>query len=235
MMDRKPLYKEVRERLLKRIRNGEWGPGDIIPNEFEIAHTYRVSQGTARKAIGELADEGILTRQQGRGTFVADHTADESISRFPQFVDSRQRKIELRSLPCTCVKGAATLEERAALGLAAGTPVLRLYRLRTFNGTAVMSEAITLPARAFRAFRPAQATDALYDLYQRAFGVHVVRCADKLSAVPADKRRAREFGVEVGTPLLRVERVAHALGDQKVEWRVSLCHAAGFHYLNLSG
>ncbi len=232
MIDGKPLYKIVREHLLKRIRKGEWGPGEIIPNEFEIAEAYRVSQGTARKAISELASEGILTRQQGRGTFVTGHRADANLTRFSPFVDSRHRRIELRSLRCTHARGTATSEERKALGLAAGTSVLRLYRLRTFDEVAVMTEAITLPARQFRAFRPAHATDNLYDLYQRSFGIHVVRTVDRLSAVQADRRRAKELAVTVGTPLLRIDRVAFALGDQKVEWRVSLCNAVGYHYLS---
>lgn len=229
-----PLYKVVRESLLKRIRKGEWRPGQIIPNEFEIAAEHGVSQGTARKAIADLASEGILTRQQGRGTFVTEHTPDQGLAHFPHFVDDDHERIEFGSLPCTCTKGAATPEERAALDLAAGAQVLRLYRLRTRAGQPVMSEAITLPQRLFRTFKPEQATDALYDVYQRTFGVHVVHHLDTLSAVAADRKRARELGVDLGAPLLKVERIARAIDNLKVEWRVSLCPTAGFRYVTRS-
>jgi GntR family transcriptional regulator len=224
----------VRESLLKRIRKGEWRPGELLPNEFEIAAEHGVSQGTARKAIADLASEGILTRQQGRGTYVTEHGSDRGLAHFPQFVDDNQKRVEFGSLPCTFTKGAATSEERAALHLPPGANVLRLYRLRTVDGHAVMSEAITLPQRLFRTFRPEQATGSLYDVYQRTFGVHVVHHSDRLSAVPADKKRARELGVDVGAPLLRIERVARAIDNQKVEWRVSLCPSSRFHYLNNS-
>ncbi len=232
MTDNKPLYQQVRERLLKRIQKGEWQPGEIIPNEFEIAAEYDVSQGTARKAIGDLADSGILTRQQGRGTFVTEHLPGQGLSRFPGFVNTAHEPLNLGSLACTCNKALASPDESAALGIERGAPVLRLYRLRTLNGTAIASEAISLPARLFRSFKPADATDALYDLYQREFGVHVVRIADKLSAVEADKRRAKELKVSIGAPLLKIDRTAFALDNQKVEWRVSLCHPQDLHYLN---
>ena len=66
----RPLYAKVREQLIERIRSGEWKPGQLIPNEFEVADLFGVSQGTARKAIAALAAEGLVIRQQGRGTFV---------------------------------------------------------------------------------------------------------------------------------------------------------------------
>ena len=72
--DARPLYAQVREHLVERIRSGEWKPGQLIPNEFEIAAEFGVSQGTARKAISELAAEGLVLRRQGRGTFVVEHT-----------------------------------------------------------------------------------------------------------------------------------------------------------------
>ena len=54
----RPLYAQVRERLIERIRSGEWKPGQLIANEFEIAAEFGVSQGTARKAIGDLGVRG---------------------------------------------------------------------------------------------------------------------------------------------------------------------------------
>ena len=72
----------MRERLVERIRSGEWKPGQLIPNEFEIAAEFGVSQGTARKAISELAAEGLVLRRQGRGTFVVEHTPAHVLFRF---------------------------------------------------------------------------------------------------------------------------------------------------------
>ena len=63
-------------------KSGEWKPGEIIPSEVELAARYKVSQGTVRKAIDELAADNLLVRRQGKGTFVATHNEDRVQFRF---------------------------------------------------------------------------------------------------------------------------------------------------------
>ena len=68
-----PLYQQIKGLILSSLRSGEWKPGEVIPSEVELATRFRVSQGTVRKAIDELAAENLLLRRQGKGTFVATH------------------------------------------------------------------------------------------------------------------------------------------------------------------
>jgi GntR family transcriptional regulator len=68
-----PLYQQIKGLLLQSLQSGEWKSGAAIPSELELAARYRVSQGTVRKAIDELAVENLLVRRQGKGTFVATH------------------------------------------------------------------------------------------------------------------------------------------------------------------
>jgi GntR family transcriptional regulator len=69
-----PLYQQIKSLILKSLQDGEWKPGDLIPSELELAARYRVSQGTVRKAIDELAADNLLVRRQGKGTFVTFRT-----------------------------------------------------------------------------------------------------------------------------------------------------------------
>jgi GntR family transcriptional regulator len=62
-----PLYRQIKELILRNLESGEWGPGDPIPSESELAGRFGVSQGTVRKAIDEMAAENLLLRQQGKG------------------------------------------------------------------------------------------------------------------------------------------------------------------------
>src|SRR5258708_12012515 len=78
-----PLYRQIKTLITQSLVSGEWRPGDLIPSEIELANRFSVSQGTVRKAIGELADQNLLVRQQGKGTFVASHS--EERSQFPYF------------------------------------------------------------------------------------------------------------------------------------------------------
>ena len=69
-----PLYQQIKVLITRSLQDGEWKPGESIPSEVELAARFKVSQGTVRKAIDELAADNLLVRRQGKGTFVATHS-----------------------------------------------------------------------------------------------------------------------------------------------------------------
>ena len=75
-----PLYLQIKALLERSLDAGEWRPGEAIPSEHELAGRFGVSQGTVRKAIGALAAGNLVIRRQGKGTFVATHTEEQSSS-----------------------------------------------------------------------------------------------------------------------------------------------------------
>ena len=81
-----PLYRQIKGLILKSLQAGEWKPGESIPSEMDLATRFRVSQGTVRKAIDELAAENLLVRRQGKGTFVATHAEQHVQYRFLKLV-----------------------------------------------------------------------------------------------------------------------------------------------------
>src|SRR5712664_3727631 len=95
-----PLYRQIKSLITQSLVTGEWRPGELIPSEIELAGRFSVSQGTVRKAIGELAGENLLVRQQGKGTFVASHS--EERSQFPYLRISPDRGA-LDSLAATLI------------------------------------------------------------------------------------------------------------------------------------
>jgi GntR family transcriptional regulator len=228
----RPLYAQVRARLIERIRSGEWKPGQLIANEFDIAAEFGVSQGTARKAIGALASEGLVVRRQGRGTFVVEHTPAHVLFRFFNLFDEAGAAVIPDSRDTQSSLALASSEEREALDLDAQARVIRIARIRTRDGAPLITETIALPEALFPGL--AERTpmpNTLYDLFQKVYGVLVTRTDDRLSAITADAETAAALGIAPGTPLLRIDRIAFGLDDRRVEWRVSLCHLAGAHYL----
>lgn len=234
--DGRPLYAQVRERLVERIRSGQWKPGQLIPNEFEIAAEFGVSQGTARKAIGELAAEGLVVRRQGRGTFVVEHTPAHVLFRFFNIVDAAGAAVIPDSREASAHLAEADAEERRVLGLEPSSRVIRIKRTRTREGTPFIVETIALPEKLFPglADRP-EVDNTLYDMFQKEYGVLVMRTDDRLSAVAAEPHVAARLGISPGAPLLRIDRVAFGLDDAPVEWRISLCRLDGAHYLARTG
>src|ERR1700752_1364219 len=81
-----PLYQQIKGLILQSLQAGEWKPGEAIPSEMDLAARYRVSQGTVRKAIDEIAAENLVVRRQGKGTFVATHAEQHVQYRFLRLV-----------------------------------------------------------------------------------------------------------------------------------------------------
>src|SRR5215203_5028435 len=88
----RPLYRQVRDVLVKRIADGVWHAGQLLPSEGEIALDLGVSQGTVRKALDEMTAQNLVVRRQGRGTFVAKHDDARILFQFFKLVpDSGER------------------------------------------------------------------------------------------------------------------------------------------------
>ena len=82
----RPLYRQVKELLMKRLSDGSWTPGQLLPSEPDIAADLGVSPGTVRKALDEMSAESLLVRRQGRGTFVARHDDERILFQFFRLV-----------------------------------------------------------------------------------------------------------------------------------------------------
>ena len=233
-----PLYQQIKGLILQSLQAAEWKPGEAIPSEIELAARYRVSQGTVRKAIDELASDNLLVRRQGKGTFVATHAEHHVQYRFLKLVPDngdvasegpRQRRI------VDCKRMRASAEIARALALRAGDPVLQVRRVLSFGGVPTILEDLWLPGGPFKgltAERLAGYRGALYSLFETEFGVRMIRAEEKIRAVAADATTAVILGVAEGAPLLSVERLSRTYGDKPVELRRGLYQTATHYYRN---
>jgi GntR family transcriptional regulator len=228
----RPLYRRVKDMLVKRIADGAWTPGQLLPSEFQIAQDLAVSQGTVRKALDEMTAENMLVRRQGKGTFVARH--DEARILFQYFKLQRDdgEKAFPESEVVEVATVAATAEVAAVLGLAAGDAVIRVRRVRSLDREPVIAETIHLPAVLFPGLADEPVPNNLYGLYSTRYGVTVARARERLKAVAAAPEDARLLGVAAGTPVLAIDRVAEAIDGATVEWRVSVCRTERYHYIS---
>lgn len=229
--DARPLYAQVKDLLKADIQSGRWKPGETLPNEFQLAEEFGVSQGTVRKALDALAAEQVIERRQGRGTFVARHTAATVHFRFFRIFDHEgqvqpdSREIQVRA------GVSASAEERRTLDLPPKAQVVRIDRIRTHAGKPIIAERISLPETTFKAVAErAHVPNTLYDLYQTEFGVTVARVEEKLRATAADKKIAAQLGCAPGTPLLLIERTARDWSGNPIELRKSYCLTDSVHY-----
>ena len=227
-----PLYLQVREILTRRISSGSLGPGAALPSEFQIAEDLGVSQGTVRKALDALAQERLVVRVQGKGTFVVEQTPEEVHFRFFNIFDADGRRVLPDSRNTKVTSGQANTEERRKLELPAKSRVCRMRRVRTVNERPFIVERIVLPEAMFpNIAQRGEVPNTLYDLFQAEYGVLVMRARDTVHAEACPTDVATALKVAQGTPLTVIDRVATAIGDVPVEWRVRSCHLDGLRYV----
>jgi GntR family transcriptional regulator len=230
-----PLYRQIKQLLVASLEQGEWRPGELIPSEMELAARFQVSQGTVRKAIDDLAAENLLVRRQGKGTFVATHHEPRAQYRFLRLQPDEGSDGPAQSRFLECRRQRASAEVAAMLDVKAGDPVVFVRRLLTFNDVPTVLDDIWLPGVAFKgltAERLAQYHGPLYGLFETEFGTRMIRADERIRAVAAEGPAAAVLGVEVGAPLLLVERVSYTYGDRPVEIRRGLCVTRNHHYHN---
>lgn len=230
-----PLYQQIKSLITQSLQSGEWKPGELIPSEMELATRFKVSQGTVRKAIDELAAENLVVRRQGKGTFVASHHEARAQYRFlklmpdvgePQSPDNKI--IEVKRL-------RAPAEVARLLDMKSGDSVVFIKRIQSFDGIPTIIEELWLPGLIFKgltAERLIEYKGPMYGLFETEFGTRMIRATEKIRAVPAAKDVAELLEIAVDTPLLSVERISFTYGDKPVEVRRALYSTSQHHYQN---
>jgi GntR family transcriptional regulator len=230
-----PLYQQIKALILGSLQTGEWKPGEAIPSENELAARFKVSQGTVRKAIDELASENLLVRRQGKGTFVATHHEDRVHFRFLKLVPDDGEPHYPKSKILDCKRLRAPAEIARLLDLKSGDPVIQIERVLFFSEKATVYEEIWLPGSTFKGLTTERLVEwrgPMYALFETEFATHMVRATERLRAVGADELSAQHLGVAVNTPLLAVERVSFTYGERPVEVRKAVYLTDQNHYLN---
>jgi len=231
-----PLYQQIKTLLIERLEAGEWRPGEAIPSEMELAARFKVSQGTVRKAVDELAADNLLVRRQGKGTYVATHTEQQVQYRVLRLIPDAgtlesQGPAQRQVLRCVQQKSSAEIAQ--LLGLEVGAPVMHARRLLAFSHVPAILEDMWLAADVFKSLNAQQLLEfpgSTYALYEAQFGVRMVRAEEKIRAALADADTAQHLSVPVASPLLSVERVAYTYKDQAMELRRALYRTDTHHY-----
>jgi len=228
-----PLYRQIKALLLESLRSGAWRPGEAIPSEIDLAGRYKVSQGTVRKAIDELAAENLVFRRQGKGTFVATHGERQVRFRFLRLAPDSGDAGSVERQLLEFRRARAGAEVARMLEMKAGDPMVMIKRLLVFSGDPVVLEEVWLPGTLFKGLTAAAVSEhkgALYNLFETQFGTRMVRAEEKLKAAAADKASAHALHVELGHPLLAVERISYTYSDKPVEWRRGLYKTDRYFY-----
>lgn len=234
-----PLFRQVKRRLLQLIEANHYAPGDCLPSESDLSSNLKVSIGTLRKAVDELVHENVLLRRQGKGTFVTQHNHDRFLFQFFHLErrgrDAYQQP-EYPQVHCVGFERARASEvEAEALHLRAGDPVFQIANRLTLGGIPTVYDQLCISALMFKGLtekRFIERPGTIYQFYQQAYGITVLRAQERARAVAANRDVGRILNVPVGLPMMEVHRVALTFGEKPVEYRVSTVNTQHYDYVS---
>jgi GntR family transcriptional regulator len=217
---RMPLYHQLYEILRGRISTGEWRPGDMIPPEPELMEHYQVSRATVRQVLDLLVNEGLIYRQQGRGTFVTQPTLEQGLVRIISFTeDMRQRGCQpgTQVLSSELIPAPQYIAEK--LEVEPGEELTYLRRLRLADGEPMSIEESYLVHRYCPGILQYDyASSPLREFMDRHYGIRWSRAKQVIRATLATRELAGLLSVPHRSALLFIERVSFSQDNTPVEF-----------------
>jgi GntR family transcriptional regulator len=224
-------YAALAAALRARVVAGEWPPGSALPAEQTLAAEHGVALGTLRRALEMMAEQGLIERIHGRGTFVRSGMTGATMMRFFRFGEGTGEVPVSRIVSRQVLVAPADVARR--LALARGDTALRLLRVRSFAGQPGLVEEIWLPLALFAPLLEGDTSDwgdLLYPLFAQRCGVHVYRAVDEIAFGVLTSAQAKHLGLRAGHPCALVKRNAYQLTGRCVEARLTRGDAHAFHY-----
>ncbi len=227
-----PAYKRIQRAIRQRIDAGELKTGDVVDSERELARVNGVSLMTARHALADLAQEGIVERRHGAGTFVAPpqvhfnklHSYTEQMANLGLVIHSR-----------IVSSGVVSREPEIAarFGLSPTSPLVRIERVRSAGDEPVALEICFLPAEEYSAVLsvPLDKT-SLFAALERECGVELAYADEEIDATHADHRIAKLLDIPNGAPLLRIRQLIFSANGRATIYVTGL-YRSGRHTLRI--
>lgn len=214
-----PVYIQIHNQLREKIEAGEWGVGEKIPAERDLATQFGVSRMTLRQAVQTLVDDGILERRVGAGTFVASSKVQEKMAGVTSFTELMQALGKTPSSKTISYHLTFPSQNEAeTLQLQPGERVLRMERIRYGNQVPICYEAATIPASLVEGFSKEEITSSFFKALADKAHLYPGHATQAVSAISATERIAEYLGIRRGDALLRMNQVSYLQDGRPFEY-----------------
>jgi GntR family transcriptional regulator len=211
-----PRYRQIEQALRERVSSLR--AGERLPSDAELCAQFNVSRMTARNAMQRLADDGLIRREPGRGSFVAQTPAHRRTNRLMTFTQEMLRTGRVpSSRVLTRVIRPSSNSEAGSLGIPARQPVVHLRRLRLADDQPIALESAVLIGACAGAVMTADLGHGSLHETLASAGIVLCRGTGTITAARATAEDARLFGIRIGDPLLVERRVIVDDEDRRIE------------------
>ncbi|GGK97738.1 GntR family transcriptional regulator [Mangrovihabitans endophyticus] len=217
MTGRTPKYRTIAEDLTRRIGSGELAPGSTLPPQKQLSSAYGVTLATLRQALQQLEDDGLISQEPGRGTFVTGPRLAyrlDTLRGLAEDLRAQGRTVTTRVLDRRRSRPPAWVA--AVLGTAQTHPVLRLCRLRLLSGRPAVHQVSWVPDPFASELADVDlGGPSLYAILAER-GVVVHRASESVRPGLLDEDIAAMLGQPVGTPVFVSDRITYGLDGRPV-------------------
>ena len=231
-----PMWLQIRNELFDCLYKDILRPGQLIPNEKTLVELFNVSIGTVRKAIGALEKEGLLIRKQGLGTFVCQHDTQSFLFKFFHIVKNGS---DIRHIPDVELASFEMRKANKTEMQLLNTPkendkVFHIYNKLAFHSKVHSIDKIVIATAKFPLLTEEMLINrhnTIYNLFQNKFNVFITHTSERIKATLVDKKISQMLGIEMGTPILRIDRLGYSYHDEIVELRTSYVDTSEVEYI----
>ncbi len=227
-----PLYFQVKEDLMEKIKKGQFKVNDLIPSETELQEQYDVSRITIRRAIQELVQEGLLSTQQGKGTYVSEPKASQELNLISSWAETISNLgMNHKSSIISLTKEPAPLAIAQLLNIQEGEVLYKLERVRFVNQEPIcLMTNYLLPACVPGFLENGLVRESLYETLEKDYNIVLNRADEVVEAKAAKAREANLLEIKRGTPLLHATRVTYDLGNRPIEAVITITRGDRYSY-----
>lgn len=219
-----PLYYQVKEKIMDKIRNKYFNVGDLIPSETELQETYKVSRITIRRAIQELVQDGQLSTQQGKGTFVSKPKASQELNLISSWAETMiSLGTQQHSKIISFIEAPAPNNAAVLLNISLGEKVYILERIRYVNNEPVcLMTNYLIPSIVPGILEKGLISESLYETLEKGYNVILKSAEEIVEAKAAKPKEASLLLIKRGAPLLYATRVTYDINDRPIEVVVTI-------------
>jgi GntR family transcriptional regulator len=215
-----PLYAQLESMLAAEIAAGTLTPGSQLPKEEELVKRYAISRTTVRQTIQNLIRRGLIEIRRGKGTFVLQPKITQELTELSGFVEDMEslgRHASARLVDKQTVPASDSVARQ--LAITAGTPVVRIQRVRLADHSPLSFDETYLPKEiGERILQNDLETEPIFSLLEQKYDTPLVEAEYRLEAVSADTTVARALGIAAGCPIFLIERTSYTSGHQPVDY-----------------
>jgi len=210
-----PIYYQLEEEIRRTIQE-ELTPGDLLPSERDYSEKYDISRMTVRQAISNLVKEGLIYRQKGRGTFVADKKFEQDLSGLSSFSEdmiNRGLTPSNELLSFKEITGNAFVASK--LKMASDSKMYEVKRIRLANDEPVALETIYTPTALVDQLNEQDIAVSFYDYIEKNLNLKIAYGEQTIEASLASEDEIHYLNINEGDPVLVMHRISYLNDDQE--------------------